>query len=90
MTRDNCETFFDFQGQTWKKARTRGHCPRKFLRIAEIFKLLKIMHLYFQKKTFFLLKCLMKHLTLFRGGGQKRLRAPSLLNFDKNNHRMWL
>ena len=23
--------------QTWKKALTRGHCPRKFLRIAEIF-----------------------------------------------------
>ena len=22
--------------QTWKKARTRGHCPRKFMRIAEI------------------------------------------------------
>ena len=29
-------------------------------------------------------------LTLFRGGGQKRLRAPSSLNFDKNNHRMRL
>ena len=30
-------------------------------------------------------------LTLFRGGGgQKRLWAPSLLNFDKNNHRMRL
>ena len=48
--------------QTWKKARTRGHCPRKFLRIAEIFWLWKIMHLYFQKKTYFLWKCLMKHL----------------------------
>ena len=24
-------------GQTWKKARTRGHCPWKFLRIVEIF-----------------------------------------------------
>ena len=22
--------------QTWKKARTRGHCPRKFMQIAEI------------------------------------------------------
>ena len=48
--------------QTWKKARTRGHCPRKFLRIVEIFWLWKIMHLYFQKKTYFLWKCLMKHL----------------------------
>ena len=48
--------------QTWKKARTRGHCPRKFLRIVEIFWLWKIMHLYFQKKTNFLWKCLMKHL----------------------------
>ena len=25
-----------------------------------------------------------------QGGGQKRLRAPSSLNFDKNNHRMRL
>ena len=35
--------------QTWKKARTRGHCPRKFLRIVEIFGLWKIIHLYFRR-----------------------------------------
>ena len=34
--------------QTWKKARTRGQCPRKFSGIAEIFGLLKIIHLYFR------------------------------------------
>ena len=48
--------------QTWKKARTRRHCPRKFLRIAAIFLLWKIMHLYFQKKRNNLWKWLMKHL----------------------------
>ena len=48
--------------QTWKKVRARGHCPRKFWRIGEIFWLWKIMHLYFQKKTYFLWTCLMKHL----------------------------
>ena len=36
------------QNQTWKKA--------------EIFLLWKILHLYFQKKTYFLWKCLMAHL----------------------------
>ena len=34
------------QHQTWKKARTRGHCPRKFLRIVEIFGLYKIIYSY--------------------------------------------
>ena len=32
----------------------------------------------------------MNQLNPIQGGGQKRLRAPSLLNFDKNNHRMRL
>ena len=31
-----------------------------------------------------------KALNPIQGGGQKRLRASSLLNFDKNNHRMRL
>ena len=30
------------------------------------------------------------YLNPIQGGGQKRLRAPSSLNFDKNNHRMRL
>ena len=55
-------TLETFLRQTWKKARTRGHCSRKLLRIADIFWLWKIMHLYFQKKTCFLWKCLIKHL----------------------------
>ena len=29
--------------QTWKKARTRGHCPRKYLRIAEILWLWRVI-----------------------------------------------
>ena len=29
--------FFEELEQTWEKERTRGHCPRKFLRIAELF-----------------------------------------------------
>ena len=29
-------------------------------------------------------------LTLLMGGGQKRLRVSSSINFDKNNHRMRL
>ena len=33
--------------QTWKKARTRGHCPRKFLRIVDISGLWKIDYSYF-------------------------------------------
>ena len=33
--------------QTWKKAWTRGHCPRKFLRIVEISGLWKIDYSYF-------------------------------------------
>ena len=36
--------------QTWKKAWTRGHCPRKFLRIAEISWLWKIFSSYFEIK----------------------------------------
>ena len=33
--------------QTWKKARTRGHCPQKFLKIVEISGLWKIDYSYF-------------------------------------------
>ena len=33
--------------QTWKKARTRQHCPQKFLRIVEISGLWKIDYSYF-------------------------------------------
>ena len=33
--------------QTWKRARTRGHCPRKFLIIVEISGLWKIYYSYF-------------------------------------------
>ena len=33
--------------QTWKKAWTCGHCPRKFLRIVEISGLWKIDYSYF-------------------------------------------
>ena len=33
--------------QTWKKTWTRGHCPRKFLRIVEISGLWKIDYSYF-------------------------------------------
>ena len=33
--------------QTWKKARTRGHCLRKFVRIVEISELWKIDYSYF-------------------------------------------
>ena len=42
-----------YSRQTWKKARTRGHCPQKFLKIAEILWLWKIMHLYFQKNIYY-------------------------------------
>ena len=45
--------------QTWKKARTRGQCPRKFLRIVEISGFWKIDYSYFRiilmnRENFFL------------------------------------
>ena len=38
--------------QTWKKARMRRHCPRKFLRYAEIFRLWKIIISYFKREPY--------------------------------------
>ena len=36
--------------QTWKKARTRGHCPRKFLRIAKKFYCGRLCTFIFRRK----------------------------------------
>ena len=35
--------------QTWKKLQSCGHCPWKFLRFSEIFRLWKFVDPYFQK-----------------------------------------
>ena len=41
-------------GQTWKKARTWGHCPQKFFKFAEIFGMWmwKIIFCYFQRNPY--------------------------------------
>ena len=44
------------QVQTWKKARTPGHCPQKFLRIAEFFFIVEYYAPLFSEENLFLVE----------------------------------